>query len=80
MKILFAAVRVVLAIGIGALAFLLGLFIPLWTMMAVGKDPGNIGGGFLTLGIGIPIGLVCGIAGGWFCFSKTKFLKGSSTY
>lgn len=57
------------------LAFFVGLFIPLWFLIAVGKDPGNIGGGLLTMGLGFPMGIAFAVAAAWFCFRKTKFLN-----
>jgi hypothetical protein len=44
------------ALLIAAIAFSVGLFLPLWTLMLIARDPGNIGGGLLTMWIGGPVG------------------------
>jgi hypothetical protein len=72
MRAFTIAIRVLLAVVAGVVAFFFGLFLPLWVMMAVGKDPGNIAGGFLTIGIGTPIGLVCWISAGVIVFTKMR--------
>jgi hypothetical protein len=72
MRIVNIIFRVLLSIAAGALAFFVGLFLPLWTTMLIGRDPGDIGGGFLTLGIGLPIGLASAAAAGWFSFTRTR--------
>jgi hypothetical protein len=72
MKGALITVRILAAIVIGAFAFVLGSFAPLWAMMAIGRDPGDIGGGLLTIGIGLPIGVVCGIVAGWYFFAGTR--------
>jgi len=71
------AVRILAAIVIGAFVFVLGSFAPLWTMMAIGRAPGDIGGGLLTMGIGLPVGVVCGIVAGWCFFAGTRPSKGA---
>jgi len=77
MKFAWIGARILLALVVGGLGFVAGAFAPLWVMMAKGKDPGDIAGGLLTMGIGFPLGLACGIASGWFCFTKTKSLSAS---
>ena len=62
----------VLAFFVGVMAFFLGLFLPVWTLMSIGRDPGNIGGGLLTIWIGGPFGVVCGLAAGIFSFRKLR--------
>ena len=77
MKALRIALRILLAVVAGGFTFAFGSFAPLWVMMAIGKDPGDIAGGLFTLGIGLPLGLICGTAGGWFIYAKTKSLSHS---
>jgi hypothetical protein len=77
MKVTLITVRILAAIVIGVIAFVLGSFAPLWTMMAIGRDPGDIGGGLLTMGIGLPVGVVCGIVAGWCFFAGSRPSKGA---
>lgn len=77
MKIVWMSLRLLFTTLTAALAFAVGLFIPLWALIAIGKDPGNIGGGLLTMGLGFPIGIAFAVAAGWFGFRKTKFLNES---
>jgi hypothetical protein len=72
MSALTVAWHVLVALLIGVVVFFLGLFLPLWTLMLVGKDPGNIGGGLLTVGIGAPLGSACGVFAGIFWFRKLR--------
>lgn len=46
------------------------LFIPLFVISAIRGDPGDIGGGILTIFVGFPIGLPGGIGCGIFAFKK----------
>ena len=59
---------------VGAIAFVFGLFLPLWTMMLIGRDPGDLAGGILTIWAGGPIGLLLGIATGVVSFNKLRIL------
>ena len=79
MRAFTITIRVLLGVVAGVVAFLFGLFLPLWVMMAIGKDPGDIAGGFLTIGIGTPIGLVCGISAGVFAFTRIRLGFGAGS-
>lgn len=50
---------------------MLGMFLPVWAMTLIGKDPGKTGGGILVIGIGIPLGLAFGIRSGILAFKKS---------
>jgi hypothetical protein len=64
------ALRLLMAIVIGAAMFVVCLFIPLFVVSAIRGDQGNIAGGILTIIVGFPIGLLGGIVGGIFAFKK----------
>jgi hypothetical protein len=69
--------RLLVAIVIGSIMFLVCLFIPLVLMSAFRGDPGDIAGGFLTICIGLPVGLVGGIGSGIVAFRKIALSQGS---
>ncbi len=64
--------RLLIAVIIGIVMFAVCAFIPLFVISAVQEDPGNVGGGILTILVGFPIGLIGGIASGAFAFKKLR--------
>jgi hypothetical protein len=64
------ALRLLLAIVVGITTFFTFLSVPLLLISAIRGDPGDIAGGIATIFIGLPVGLIGGLACGVFAFKK----------
>jgi hypothetical protein len=65
------AFRVLAALAFSAVAFVIGLYLPLFSYWAFHGDPGMPGGAALAL-MGFPIGLTGALAAGFFSFVKLR--------
>ena len=63
------ALRILIALAFAAVAFGLGLFLPLFIYMAVRADPGMPGGAGLAL-MGCLLGVVGAVIAGLFSYSR----------
>ena len=66
------ALRILVAVAISTIAFVVGLFLPVVIHDSIYGDSG-IGGGFITIGIGLPLGLLCALSVGILSFKKIRF-------
>ena len=77
MKYIRLTVRILIALTFPAIAFVVGIYLPLSVDWLIRGDPGMPGGAALIL-LGMPLGVIGAILAGLFSFSKFPVWKQNS--
>lgn len=69
MKYVRFTIRVLFALTLAALAFFIGLFLPLSVEWVLHGDPGMPGGASLAI-VGFPLGVIAAVIAGLYSFTR----------